>query len=192
MFLLISLVAAAALSVGACGAGDDAGTGAVKAAVKIKQLWRETEDVRYMGKTGYKLYKKADFDLDGRKGLNDNCPTVFNIDQANSDGDLLGDACDDAADFDGDGEEDAIDNCPVVANEFQVDFDDDGEGDACDDDMDGDGLMNRSVFEIDMDGDRLNNSFDPDIDGDGYINAVDRFDWDPAWAPGKFSRSRGA
>jgi hypothetical protein len=182
MFLLILIVVAAPLSVGARCSPDDGATGAAKAAAKAKQLWRETEDARYIGKKGYKIYKKVDSDLDGWQDFQDNCPTVFNIDQANSDGDLLGDACDDAADYDIDGVEDPFDNCRKVVNEPQWDFDDDGEGDACDDDMDGDGLQNTRVIETNMDGDRFDNSFDPDIDGDGSPNDEDLFDWDPAYS----------
>ena len=46
----------------------------------------------------------------------DNCPTVYNTDQADSDGDGYGDACD---------------NCPQVANLDQEDNDSDGIGNAC-------------------------------------------------------------
>lgn len=57
----------------------------------------------------------------------DNCPAVANIDQADRDGDAVGDACD---------------NCLAVSNGAQQDRDADGAGDACDPctDSDRDGL----------------------------------------------------
>lgn len=58
----------------------------------------------------------------------DDCPNVYDPDQADRNGDGVGDACDDE---DGDGFVDAIDNCPTVLNE-QQDMDEDGIGDACD------------------------------------------------------------
>jgi len=76
-----------------------------------------------------------DFDLDGIPDRQDNCPTVKNPDQADSDGDGLGDACDRCAgglDSDGDGVCDAVDNCPLVWNPDQVNTDTNGMGNACD------------------------------------------------------------
>jgi imidazolonepropionase-like amidohydrolase len=94
-----------------------------------------------------------DRDGDGINNGMDNCPDVFNpirpIDnmrQADSDMDMVGDACDvcplnagtmvctrpDPNDRDGDGVANATDNCPDNANRDQADRDMDGKGDVCD------------------------------------------------------------
>ena len=51
---------------------------------------------------------------------------MANSNQANADGDSLGDVCDD----DGDGGANGADNCPLIANSDQANVD--GSGDACD------------------------------------------------------------
>ncbi len=73
-----------------------------------------------------------DRDADGVADRVDNCPDVPNADQADRDGDGVGDACNDAADRDGDEFADPLDNCPDVANPAQSNADGDAFGDACD------------------------------------------------------------
>ena len=71
----------------------------------------------------------ADIDQDGLLDEADNCPSVWNPDQADVDGDGLGDACD--SDADGDSFSNEADNCPLDVNPAQADADGDGFGDAC-------------------------------------------------------------
>ena len=92
---------------------------------------------------------KEDFvdDNDGVAQCNDNCPGQDNPDQLDTDGDLLGDACDpcplgkdvlpepcgcDKPDIDSDTVLDCLDNCPTVANTDQLDVNNNGKGDVCD------------------------------------------------------------
>lgn len=72
----------------------------------------------------------ADADKDTVLDVDDNCPAVANGDQADADGDLIGDVCD--PDRDGDGEPNATDNCPDDPNPGQADSNGNGVGDVCD------------------------------------------------------------
>jgi len=77
----------------------------------------------------------ADRDRDGVPDgsvdeLRDNCPETPNTDQADHDGDGVGDVCD--ADDDNDGAPDSLDNCPLTPNNSQADANGDGLGNACD------------------------------------------------------------
>jgi hypothetical protein len=62
------------------------------------------------------IYVNEHDDNDGTPNLIDNCPTVSNPDQNDTDGNFLGDVCD---------------NCPRLSNPDQNDTDGDGKGDVC-------------------------------------------------------------
>ena len=97
----------------------------------------------------------------------DNCPTVYNIDQRDSDNDLAGDICD---------------NCPQFSNPDQADADASGIGDACNNDLDTDydeyeDQLDLCVFvanpdQANFDNDSFGDSCDIDIDADGICNCV--------------------
>lgn len=71
-------------------------------------------------------------------GTPDNCPLIPDSDQMDSDGDGIGNPCDD--DDDNDGWNDDYDNCPLRSNPGQEDIDGNGIGDVCDSDSDRDGI----------------------------------------------------
>ncbi len=120
-----------------------------------------------------------DADRDGKPDDRDNCPQVSNADQADLDGDGLGDACD--GDDDGDNIFDEDDNCPRLANTDQPDVDKDGQGDVCDTDDDNDGVHDitdncalvANSNQGDRDGDGQGDLCDGDDDGDGLTDDRD-------------------
>ena len=147
-----------------------------------------------------------DGDGDGLDDGDDNCPMVANPDQADADGDMIGDVCDE--DTDGDMVNNDVDNCPDLANPGQLDLDRDMIGDDCDDDPDGDGLdaagetergtdplrgdtdgdgvadgadscpLRADPVGADTDGDGVGNACDGDDDGDGVWDWLDNCPWD--------------
>jgi hypothetical protein len=114
-------------------------------------------------------------------GESDNCRTVANADQLDTDGD----GCD--ADLDNDRiPNDAqpgvpADNCPRIHNEEQQDTDGDALGDACDDNDDGDARddandncpLIANDDQADADADGQGDPCDLDRDGDGVDNTAD-------------------
>ncbi len=77
------------------------------------------------------LFKIADSDSDTIPDIKDNCISVANRDQKDTDGNSRGDVCDD---FDRDGLPNIQDNCPDQPNLNQSDADGDSLGDVCDPD----------------------------------------------------------
>jgi PKD repeat protein len=133
----------------------------------------------------------------------DNCPATPNLNQADADNDLIGDACDACPlDPDNDADSDTVcgeaDNCPWAANLDQSDLDGDTVGDACDTctDIDGDGYgegdlpantcpddncpLIVNTDQANMDGDELGDACDTcpldpqnDVDADTICGDVD-------------------
>ncbi|MFA6383463.1 MAG: DUF4215 domain-containing protein [Parcubacteria group bacterium] len=121
-----------------------------------------------------------DSDNDGIPDDTDNCPTVSNTSQANTEGDIDGDACDTDDDNDGvlDGP-DVSDLDPQVCGDI--------EGDGCDDCSQNPTSTSTMIPPswplyapstandgLDADGDGMCNTGDTDDDNDGVIDAIDQ------------------
>jgi hypothetical protein len=145
----------------------------------------------------------ADGDGDGIINSLDNCPTVSNANQANFDGDSMGDACD--PDGDNDGIQDTTDNCDYAVNPTQANWNGNALGDACEDsdtdnfmdsvdncrsianpgqgdsDSDGDGDIcdncptAANADQADHDLDFVGNACDTDDDNDTYSDVMEAF-----------------
>jgi len=112
------------------------------------------------------------FDCDGDTVEDnvDNCPTVSNLDQADTDADGP------------DGVGDACDNCPTIYNPTQADHDRDGTGSACDPDVDADGIPSGdgsnpctggATANCDDNCPSIPNANQADFDSDGIGDACD-------------------
>ena len=129
-----------------------------------------------------------DADEDTVCGDIDNCPLVSNTEQLDTDGNGVGNDCNDGEDNDGDEWSNGLDNCPNTANLNQFDSDEDGMGDACDscpldadNDADTDGVcgdvdncpLAENSSQTNTDGDEAGDACDTDDDNDGVDDGDD-------------------
>jgi hypothetical protein len=114
------------------------------------------------------LVRVYNSDSDTVEDYCDNCPNIDNENQIDTDGDGLGDLCDD--DIDGDGVLNTNDNCIYIYNPSQTDMDGDGVGAECDID---DNDASNSIVNYQNFTSNFSATYNLDFDGDGFSNQYD-------------------
>ncbi len=130
-----------------------------------------------------------DADVDGIPDGADNCLNTPNGNQANNDGDALGDVCDPDDDNDGQSDADEI-SCgsdPLNGGSVSPDNDGDNIPDCVDTDDDNDGVTDgldncpliSNPSQANNDGDGLGDACDADDDNDGVLDGLDNCQFTP-------------